>query len=101
MKLWEHQLIKIVEAGFENKPKGWTDTSVKQAGHTLAKHIGMTSPNDKGFFDKCVARMKSHMTNPEGYCASLKDESSGSTFWRGKDKTKKQAKKDVAKHQNV
>jgi len=101
MRLWEQVLVFIIEAGFENKPDGWTDKSVKKAGRTLAKRVGMKSPKDKNFFDKCVSKMSKHMDNPEGYCASLKDEAYGSTFWRGKDKTKKQAKKDVAKHQNV
>jgi len=90
----------IQEAGFENKPKGWTDQSVKKAAKTLGKTVGK-APDSKGFFDKCVARMRKHMDNPEGYCASLKDETYGSTHWRGKDKSPKEVKKDVAKHQNV
>jgi len=31
----------------------------------------------------------------------MKDTGTGSTYWRGKDKTKKQAKADIKKHQNV
>lgn len=89
------------EAGFENLPKGWTAKSIKKAGTTLAKHVGEKSPKEKGFFEKCVKRMKKHMANPEGYCASLKDEAYGSTYWRGKKKTKKQAAKDTAAHKNV
>ena len=92
---------KLKEAGFEGKPHGWTDKSIKKAGTTLARHVGEKTPNDKGFFDKCVAKIGNKMKNPEGYCASLKDEASGSTYWKGKDKTKKEAQKDIAKHKNV
>lgn len=105
VKLKYKQLCKkpkqVSEAGFESKPKGWTDKSVQKAGKTLARHVGKKTPSDKGFFDKCVAKIGNKMKNPEGYCASLKDEASGSTFWRGKDKGKKEAKKDIARHQNV
>ena len=91
----------IQEAGFEHLPKGWTKKSVKKAGTTLAKHVGKKTPKDKGFFEKCVEKMKDKMENPEGYCASLKDEAYGSTYWRGKNKSKKQTTKMIAKHKNV
>jgi len=97
----QEYLDYIQEAGFENLPKGWTKKSVKKAGKTIAKDVGKESPKDKGFFDKCVEKMKDKIDNPQGYCASLKDEAYGSTHWRGKDKTKKQAMKDIRKHQNV
>ena len=89
------------EAGFETLPKGWSNKSVKKAGRTIAKDVGLNDPTDKNFFDKCVEKMIGKIDNPEGYCAAMKDEAYGSTFWRGKDKTKKQAAKDVRKHQNV
>lgn len=89
------------EAGFGNLPKGWTNKSVKKAGKTIAKDVGLNDPKDKDFFEKCVKKMKDKIDNPEGYCAAMKDETLGSTFWRGKGKTKAQAKKDVRKHQNV
>lgn len=89
------------EAGFESKPPGWTDKSIKKAGNTLAKHVGKKTPKDKGFFDKCVNKMTGKIDNPEGYCASLKDESYGSTYWRGKDKSKKIAKKLTKVIKNV
>jgi len=90
----------IQEAGFEDMPKGWSKKSVKKAARTLGKTVGK-APESKGFFDKCVARMKKHMDNPEGYCASLKDETFGSTYWRGKDKSPQKARKMMAKHRNV
>lgn len=102
LELQEPELAQdLQEAGFEGKPHGWTDKSIKKAGKTLARHVGKKSPSDKGFFDKCVNKMRGKMKSPEGYCASMKDEASGSTYWRGKEKTKKEARKDIAKHQNV
>jgi len=97
MKLWHKKLLEI---GFENKPKGWSDKSIKKAGSTLAKGMGLNNPKDKGFFDKCVSKMTKHMGDgAKGYCASLKDEAHGgdkaSTYWRGKDKTKKQTKNKI------
>jgi len=102
LELQDPELAKsLLEAGFESKPKGWTDKSIQKAGKTLARHVGEKTPKDKGFFDKCVAKIGNKMKNPEGYCASLKDEASDSTYWRGKDKSKKEAQKDIAKHKNV
>ena len=89
--------LHLDEAGFETKPKGWTNKSVKKFGHSLVKGGG----KKKGFFDKCVKKMADKMENPEGFCASVKDEAHDSTYWRGKDKTPQQAGKDVKKHKNV
>jgi len=97
----DNYLDYLQEAGFETKPKGWTEKSVKKSASTLAKGMGLKSAKDKGFFEKCVAKMRKHMANPEGYCASLKDEAYDSTYWRGKDKTKKQAVKMTRMHKNV
>ena len=44
----------------------------------------------KGFFKKCVEKMKDKMENPEGFCASVKDEAWDSTYWRGKKKSEYQ-----------
>jgi hypothetical protein len=87
------------EAGFEKMPHGWNRGSVKKFGKTIAKGHG--DAESKGFFDRCVARMRGKVKNPEGFCASVKDEASGSTFWRGKGKTPQKAARMVAKHQNV
>lgn len=89
--------LQIAEAGFETKPKGWTDSSVKKFGKSLVKGGG----EKKGFFDKCVEKMKDKMDNPEGFCASVKDEAHDSTYWRGKDKSPQEVGKDVKKHKNV
>ena len=88
---------KVSEAGFETKPKGWTDASVKKYGKSLVKGGG----TKEGFFDKCVKKMKDKMDNPEGFCASIKDEAHDSTYWRGKDKSPQEVGKDVKKHKNV
>ena len=93
------QAIQIHEIGFEKLPKGWTSKSVKKTGETIAKDVGMKSPKDKGFFEKCVEKMRGKVDSPEGYCAALKDEAFGgdkaSTYWRGKGKTKKEVVKKM------
>jgi len=43
--------------------------------------------------------MQKHLDGAEGFCANVKDVFYNSTYWRGKDKKKDQAKKDTAKHQ--
>lgn len=93
-------LDKLYEAGFEGKPKGWTDKSISKFSGTLTKRMkgGVKS---KGFFDKCVKKMQGKVKNPEGFCAALKDEAHGSTYWRGKDKTPAETKKDVMRNKNV
>jgi desulfoferrodoxin-like iron-binding protein len=92
--------VPITEAGFTDKPKGWNDSSIKKYSKTFTKKM-KGNVKSTGFFDKCVKKMKGKMENPEGFCASLKDEAYGSTYWRGKDKKPKEVKKDVSKHQNV
>lgn len=90
----------VAEAGFEDMPKGWNKKSVKKWANTLAKEE-VNAATKKGFFDKCVKKMKGKVKNPEGLCAAAKDEAHGSTYWRGKDKSSKEVKKDVKQHQNV
>lgn len=91
-------LNSLFEAeGWQGTPKGWTGKSIKKYAKSLT---GKKGPQ-KGFFDKCVERMRGKMDNPEAYCASIKDETTGSTYWRGKGKSPQQAGKDVKKHQNV
>jgi hypothetical protein len=75
--------------------KGWDDSSVEKFGKTIGK-----DPKDKGFFDACVLRMKGKEGFDEqkakGFCASIKDKAYGDPHWRGKGKTKAQAKKDTS-----
>ena len=87
--------------GFDKYPKGWTKKSVKKAGKTLAKHVGKESPKKKGFFEKCVEKMRGNIDDPEAYCAALKSEAHGSTYWRGKGKTEKEAERASKAHKNV
>jgi hypothetical protein len=84
------------EAGFETKPKGWTDKSIKKYSSTFSKKM-KGNVKSKGFFDKCVKKMQGKVDNPEGFCAALKDENFKSTGWRGKDKSPEEVKKDVKK----
>ncbi len=85
------------EAGFKKYPKGWSQSSVSKFGKTLSKKMkgGVKS---KGFFDKCVKKMRGKVENPEGFCASIKDEEYESTHWRGKDKSPDEVRKDVKQH---
>jgi len=95
--LIEPYLLLLQEAGWDEMPKGWKKKSVKKFAKTLGKSVG-EEPTEKGYFDKCVEKMKDKVDNPEGFCASLKDYAHGSTHWRGKGKSEKQAKKDAAEH---
>lgn len=96
MKLVEKYLRFLNEAGFTNYPKGWNKDSVKKFANTLSKQM-KGGPKSKGWFDKCVNKMKDKMPNPEGFCASIRDEVYGSTGWRGKDKSPEEVRKDVKK----
>lgn len=85
-----------MEAGFQKYPKGWDQDSVKKFGKTLSKRM-KGGVKTKGFFDKCVKKMRGKVDNPEGFCAGVKDETYGSTGWRGKDKSPGEVRADVKK----
>ena len=85
-----------LEAGFKQYPKGWDRSSVQKFGRTLSKNM-KGGVKTKGFFDKCVKKMRGKVENPEGFCASIKDETYGSTGWRGKDKPAAKVRADVKK----
>ena len=76
--------------------KGWTQSSVEKFGKTIGKN-----PQQHGFFDACVSRMEGKKgfdsDKAKRFCASIKDASYGSAFWRGKGKKKKDIEKDVKK----
>jgi DNA-binding protein H-NS len=86
----------LYEAGFEGKPKGWSDKSIKKYSKTFTSQMKGTVKSED-FFDKCVKKMQGKVDNPEGFCAALKDEAHGSTGWRGKGKTPTEVSKDVKK----
>lgn len=89
-------LIREAE-GMKGLPKGWTQKSLRKFSKSLTGKEG----TKEGFFKKCVKRMEGKVDNPEGFCASVKDELHGSTYWRGKGKTPQEAGKDVKQHKNV
>lgn len=64
--------------GWQKYPKGWDHGSVIKFAQTLVDE-GATK---HGFFAKCVTKMKDHLDDPEGFCASVIDEVKGTTFWR-------------------
>ena len=91
----------INEAGFSKYPPGWTRESVIKFAKTLTKDSGK-NPDEKGFFDECVSKLEGHFgEGAKGFCAAIKDEAYGSTYWRGKGKTEKEVSADVEKHKNV
>ena len=95
--LSEEGLDEQVQCFLNEAPEGWTEDSIKK----FAKTIGAEAATEKGFFDKCVARMKTHdMKDPEGFCADLKDKAWGTTMWRGKDKKKSDVEKAKKAEQN-
>ena len=95
MSMYSQQTPQL-ESGFRKYPKGWSNKSVKKFGKTLTKSMkgGVKS---KGFFDKCVNKMRGKVANPEGFCAGVKDETYGSTGWRGKGKSPAKVRADVKK----
>lgn len=93
----ESYLSYIQEAGFAKYPKGWDKQSVVK----FAKSLVKGGAAKKDFFDKCVGKMKGHMKDPEGFCASIKDVVYASTFWRGKGKTPKEAEKAIRTHKRL
>jgi len=53
----DEYLSYLQEAGFEDKPKGWTDQSIKKYSKTFTKKM-KGDVKTKGFFDKCVKKMQ-------------------------------------------
>lgn len=78
-------------------PKGWTNDSLDKFAKSLTGKAG----DEKGFFDACVKKIGNNVSNPQAFCASIKDKyfkahgAEDETKWRGKGKSKKQAKKDT------
>ena len=74
--------------------KGWTQDSISKFEKTIGKDA-----DEHGFFDACVSRMEGKegfdKEKAKGFCASIKDAKYGSAYWRGKDKSKKDIKKDT------
>jgi hypothetical protein len=68
---------------------------------TFSENHGLY-PDEKGFFDVCVTHMSDSLgeENAKGYCARVKDVWSGSTHWRGKDKSKEDVKSDTEDNKN-
>jgi hypothetical protein len=77
--------------------KGWTDSSVEKFGKTIGKDA-----KEKGFFDVCVSRMSGKegfdAEKAKGFCAAMKDKAHGSTYWRGKGKSKKEVETSTKEH---
>lgn len=70
--------------GWQGLPKGWDEKSVDKFARSLT---GKTKKDSKGFFTKCVKRLKDEegIDNPQAFCAALKDEYLDTEEWRGGD----------------
>ena len=95
IKMRNKQIHKDIKKKYMNEApiaaKGWTQKSIGKFEKTLGKKA-----KEHGFFDACVGRMTDKMGNQaKGFCASIKDAAYGGSGWRGKDKPKKDIKKDV------
>lgn len=64
-----------------HRPKGWTEKSVKQYSNTMME-------DEEHPFTECVKKMKKHLDNPEGFCASVKDIHEKKKTWRNPPKKK-------------
>ena len=71
---------------WSKKPHGWKQKSVKQYSKTM---MG----GEKHPFSECVKKMRGHVDNPEGFCASVKDIHKDTKKWRSTEKLKNKNKK--------
>jgi hypothetical protein len=99
-EMLDYYLDHLQEAGWQGMPKGWDEESVKK----FAKSLRKGGAKKEGFFDACVKKMEDekgfNKDRAKRFCAGIKDEVYGSTYWRGKGKSEEEAAKDVKKHQN-
>ena len=72
---------KIAKKPWADKPKGWTDKSVKDYSKTMME--GKKHP-----FTACVNKMKGKVETPEKFCGSIKDKFTGNKKWRSTDRKK-------------
>ena len=63
-------------AGWESLPHGWTEESVKSMWNSWKKK------NPEHPTTECIKHMRKKVTNPEAFCASLRDKATGTTKWR-------------------
>jgi hypothetical protein len=61
-------------AAWESMPKGWTKDSLKKFWKSVGESVS-----------KCSEKMKGKISDPDAFCASIKDKIEKSTKWRGED----------------
>lgn len=62
-------------------PETWDKESIEKFGKSIGK-----APDEHGFFNVCVLRMKGSIDDPQGFCANLIDIYKNKTTWRGEKK---------------
>ncbi len=74
---------KYIDEGLDD----WDKESIEKFSKTIGK-----TPDEKGFFDVCVQRMKDKNgfdeEKAQGFCAKIRDKYKGHPMWRGKGKSK-------------
>lgn len=97
MSRFSSYIKKLFEAGI-SYPKGWSQESARKWVESFQKSHNIPKSGE-GFFDACVLHMTDEMgEGAKGFCASMKDEWANTTYWRGKGKEPKEAKKLAKKH---
>lgn len=62
------------EDGWEDKPKGWDDQSTAKYYKSMSAEEGPTSD--------CIDKIDGNVDDPGAFCASLRDQVTGTTKWR-------------------
>jgi len=91
MKFYENIMVEEYLNEAPIATKGWTQSSISKFEKTVGKKA-----DAHGFFDACVSHLTGRMGDQaKGFCAAIKDAKYGGSGWRGREKSKKDIKKDV------
>ena len=96
----EYNMADIIERIDEMLVEDDAENRLARWGKTFGKNHGKY-PDEKGFHELCVTHMEGNIDDAPAYCARVKDNYMGSSYWRGKGKTKKEVDTAVKEHPNV